>query len=248
MTASGITPPAASLPYWEQVFFDDFDTDVPRGGWPGPYSSRWDAYNWGPDTSKQGWYTTETTSVSDSSLILGIGDQGLPRLASVAPIPLISGHTTPSKISGQTYGRYDICYRVDTSLTETEGYKAAWLLWPDSNVWAQGEIDGMESGFTGTIGGFVHEVGDPSINAASWSTNVRFNTGWHVTSLRWEPGAIAVWLDETRVLYYTGAAGNPTVPMHWVIQTETDLTVAPPPTLAGNVYIDWVAVYAWKED
>jgi hypothetical protein len=123
MTASGITPPAASLPYWEQVFFDDFDTDVPRGGWPGPYSSRWDAYNWGPDTSKQGWYTTETTSVSDSSLILGIGDQGLPRLASVAPIPLISGHTTPSKISGQTYGRYDICYRVDTSLTEPRATK-----------------------------------------------------------------------------------------------------------------------------
>jgi hypothetical protein len=47
----------------------------------------------------------------------------------------VSALTPP--IPGQLYGRYSVRFRSDS----IPGYKIAWLLWPTSENWVQGEVD-----------------------------------------------------------------------------------------------------------
>ena len=51
-----------------------------------------------------------------------------------ALLPKVPGSTR----NGQKYGRYAVRFKADP----IDGYKIAWLLWPDSRVWPRdGEID-----------------------------------------------------------------------------------------------------------
>ena len=154
-----------------------------------------------------------------------------------APIPLLAG-SDPSKgvRAGQWYGMYSVCFKADAGL---KGFKTAWLLWPDSNVWADGEIDFPEADLGDTINAFDHQVGNPSVNALAVSTSAYY-TSWHVATIKWTAARVSFILDG-RVI--GSSTMSPSVPMHLVLQTETDLR-APAAPVAGNVYIDWVVIYA----
>ena len=236
--------PTTSPTGWNLIFSDNFPTNVAAGSWPGsaysdgvwangPYVAKWIGYwpGW-TDTSGAGTYETSNISVSDSCLTLHLSTvNGVVQVA--APIPVLPGGTPGS---GQIYGMYSVCFRADAGLN---GFKTAWLLWPDSNVASQGEIDFPEGDLAETIGAYDHTVGDQPVNAFAANTGVTY-TSWHVATIEWTAAGVTFILDGKVIGTSTM---SPSVPMHWVLQTETD-GGSPAASVAGNVYIDWVAVYA----
>ena len=218
------------------VFSDDFNTNVPLGSFPLAVSSQWGAYPepW-RDTSRNGLYSpTRTVSIQNSMMDIWLHTENGVHLVA-APIPQLPGGTA------QLYGRYAVRFRADP----VDGYKTAWLLWPQSNVWPRdGEIDFPEGELDGTISAFMHRQG-----AAVGSDQDAFSTGarygdWHTAVIEWSPAAVTFYLDGAVIGQSTSRI--PSTPMHWVLQNETSLTSTPPADSAqGHVQIDWVAVWRY---
>jgi Glycosyl hydrolases family 16 len=236
-SASGESIPVGDLPGWRQIFTDDFNTPVALGSFPAAVSSKWSAYpNTAHDTSGNGVYHPEKVlSVSGGILNMFIHTEGGKALVA-APIPKL----TPTAKYGQLYGRYAVRFRSEA----LPGYKTAWLLWPDSEVWPRdGEIDFPEANLDDTIKGYVHHQGaSSSSDQDRFTTSARY-TSWHTATIEWTPGKVVLILDGQIIGQTT--TGVPNTPMHWVLQTETALDGgAPSASTQGNVQIDWVA--AWS--
>ena len=255
---SGVSPtgsiaPRADLPGWQHLFADDFATPTPT--FPGPaYAATWWAYPSGStDTSgsvgrpaaEQGHYDcARTCSVGGGVLALNLhSEAGTPYVA--APVPRLPGSAAGvgSTPSGQLYGRYSVRFRATAS---GAGYKTAWMLWPDSGNWpGDGEIDYPEGSLDDGFAGFVHHRG-----ATSGSDQARIPSSgsaggygaWHEATIEWSPGRVEFFLDGASIGAET--ARVPATPMHWVLQSETEVTATPTPDAsAANVEIDWVSVW-----
>jgi hypothetical protein len=243
---SGQPTPAGDLPGFKQVFADDFGIDVPPGQFPSAVSSRWWAYpSTFQDTAKRGTYDcSRVCSVGDGVLRLHVHTEGgVPRVA--APVPKLPGSTPlpPYGIpSGQRYGRYSVRFKADP----VPGYKTAWLLWPDSDVWPRdGEIDFPEGDLDATIDAYHHHAGtDDPFEQDAFHSAQRF-TSWHTATTEWVAGRVTFLLDGQ--VLGTSTTAVPDTPMHWVLQTETrTFGAAPTATAQGDVLIDWVS--AWRRD
>ena len=252
---SGQSMPVGDLPGWRQTFADDFTTDVPIGGFsgcaaaatlmaqqcsglPAAVASKWWAYPDGwPDTQHNGqYYPSQVLSIHNGVLDNYIHTaNGIHMVA--AAVPKIPGGVAGG---GQQYGAYAVRFKSDS----LHGYKTAWLLWPDSNIWpAQGEIDFPEGDLDSTFTGFMHYM-----NATSGSQQDAYPTpasysSWHTTVIEWAPGGCRFFLDGH--LVGSSTQHVPSDPMHWVLQTETAIDgTTPSDTTSGHVQIDWVAAYA----
>lgn len=247
---SGEAMPVGDIPGWHQVFADDFTTDVPVGGFsrcddvsrtcaglPAAVQAKWWAYPDGwPDTSKQGVYMPSTSvDIADGAMHLRLHtENGVHNVAAVLPkIPGASGGE-----GGQLYGRYAIRFLIERP---TDGYKLAWLLWPDSeNFPADGEIDFPEAPLNSVIGGFVHHMNGASPDDQdSFDTGVRVSSGWHTAVIEWTATSCSFALDGVAI----GSSTNrvPGTPMHLVVQNETDGTTSD--SAVADILIDWVVVY-----
>lgn len=244
--------PVGDLPGWRQIFADDFEGSVPLGAWsgcsaktlvcsglPDPYRGRWWAYEEGwQDTSHNGVYSSaRVLSIQDGVLDVYVHTEGGTHLVA-APLPLLHGSSGPL---GQRYGRYAIRFRT----APLHGYKMAWLLWPDSETWPRdGEIDFPETNLDGTISAFLHRQGATAGNDQdAFFPGVPAAGGWHIAVTEWTADAVRFFLDGK--LIGTSASRIPDTPMHWVIQTETNLDGYPPADgVEGHVQVDWVAAYA----
>jgi hypothetical protein len=219
---------------WSVAFHEDFSTPVDRGNFPGPaYADRWMSYDGLADTSGVGMYTPDRVlSVHDGSLDLYLHTrEGIPLGA--APVPLVGGTW-----GGQVYGRFEIRFRADS----VPGFGAAWLLWPDSNLWAEGEIDFPEGGLDSTIHANQHCIGDPEQKCLAVDTGVEFSSGWHTTVIEWTPDGVTYLLDGREVGF---SPESPTTPMHLVLQTATT-GVLPDPGVSGHVLVDQVTISTWN--
>ncbi len=235
---SGEPMPVGDLPGWRQIFADDFTTNVPLGQFPAAVSDRWGAYQDGwKDTTGHGTYMpSKVLSVSGGLLNFTIHTEGGVHMVS-APYPRINGPS--SKGFGQLYGRYAVRFRADPLRL----YKTAWLLWPDSEKWpGDGEIDFPEGDLDGQISAFMHRKGATSgSDQDEYRTDATYPT-WHTAVIEWRPSSLTFILDGRVIGHSTNRV--PDTPMHWVLQTETALTdESPDDTTAGNVQVDWVAVY-----
>ncbi|RKH04821.1 glycosyl hydrolase family protein [Corallococcus sp. CA053C] len=234
---SGEPMPVGDLTGWRQVFTDDFTTNVPMGQFPAAVSSKWGVYPDGwKDTSKNGTYSpSKVVSIQNGVLNKYLHtENGVHMIAAI--LPKIPGANSSG---GLPAGRYAVRFRADA----VPGYKTAWMLWPDSEVWPRdGEIDFPEGDLDGTLSGFMHrQNGTSGGDQDAVSTTARF-TSWHTAVIEWSPGRCRFLLDGAVILDKTSRV--PSTPMHWVLQTETDLSgTAPGSTAAGNVQIDWVAVW-----
>ena len=228
--------PNTDLPRWRLSFTDDFKQSIGEGSFPTAVSSTWYAYPYGwKDSSRNGTYDPGIVSVHDGMLDAHIRTSGgVHRVAAFGP-RFASGNTN------QLYGRYAIRFKANSM----RGYKGAWLLWPETNVWPRdGEIDFPEGDFDSTISAFMHHQG------ATWggdqdafATSGRW-TSWHTAVTEWTPTAVRFYLDGT--LLGTSTTRIPNTPMHWVIQNETTLNgFVPADSVAGHVYVDWVAVWSY---
>lgn len=235
---SGQPMPVGNLPNFQQVFTDDFTTDVPLGSFPAAVSSRWTAYPspW-PDTSRHGVYSPlKVLSQKNGVLNMYIHTENGVHLVA-APVPKIPGGPSGG---GLLYGRYAVRFRADP----LRGYKTAWLLWPDSETWPRdGEIDFPEGNLDRTIEAYMHRQGATTGgDQDAFSTSTTYSA-WHTAVTEWTPTAVRFILDGVTI--GTSTSRIPNTPMHWVLQTETALDgTVPADSVAGNVEIDWVAV--WK--
>lgn len=231
---SGVAMPVGNIPGWRQVFADDFSKDVPLGQFPGAVGSRWTDYSGTMDTSGNGVYDPgEVVSIQHGLMDLYLHSENGVHLVA-APEPIIS-----SSGGGMTYGRYEIRFKAQP----VSGYKAAWLLWPDSNVWPDGEIDFPEGNLNSTFYAFMHHVGDPQMQD-TYAASDTFSS-WHTATIDWTPNSVTFLLDGKVIGASTNRALIPDTPMHWVLQTETQLDGgAPSDSAASHVDIDWITVYA----
>jgi len=228
--------PAGDLPGWQQIFTDDFLTDVPLGSFSGTLSasypgSKWGSYNGSRDTDGYGTYST----VKDVSIAGGLMDVYLhtENGAHYVSAELPRLYPGQSAAKGQLYGRYAVRFTADP----LPNYKTAWLLWPDSGSWpTDGEIDFPEGDLNGHICAFMHWQGGGGQDA--YCTNSPY-TGWHTAVTEWSAGDLKFILDGTTI--GESKSRVPNTSMHYVLQTET--SGVPADATAGHVQLDWVAVY-----
>jgi hypothetical protein len=232
---SGEALPSGDVPGWRLIFQDDFTTNVPTGRFPAAVRTRWGAYDDGArDTSGNGVYApSKTVSFHDGVLDMHLYTDSTGHLVA-APSPIL-----PTATGTQLYGRYAVRFKADA----LPGYKAAWLLWPDSENWPyDGEIDFPEGDLNQNIWGFVHHQGATAGNDQDYVPTSTPFTGWHTAVLEWSPGLVRMYLDGQPVGGTTTRV--PSTSMHWVLQTETSLSTVPSNATNGHVLIDWVSVWS----
>lgn len=240
-SGSGEPAPTGNLPGWTHKFTQDFNTNATLGQFRAVYGAAWDGYNGYEDTSRnlgrpagqRGLYSaSKTVTVQNSILDVYVHTEGVQ--------PYVFALTPPD--TRQLYGRYAVRFRSDL----VQGYKVAWLLWPDSEDWVEGEIDFPEADLGTNINGFSHDItGNPRINAWVVNTNTSMQQ-WHTAVIEWTPTVLRFKLDN-QTWQTTNPKAIPTKSMHWVLQTETHLSSTPPPvSAAGHVQIDWVAGWAYS--
>lgn len=253
---SGEPMPVGDIPGWHQVFADDFSTDppVPVGrfsrcsqagslmrstcsGLPASVAAKWWAYPDGwKDSNGRGTYApSKVVSIQNGVLNYYIHSQNGVHLVAALE-PKIPGGVNNG---GLLYGRYEVRFRTDA----LPGYKIAWLLWPDSDVWPEdGEIDFPEGNLNAEFSAFMHYRNATSgSQRAAYPTGVSF-TSWHTAVIEWMPGYCRFLLD--RKVIGTSTRNVPDTPMHWVLQAETALDgPSPSDTTAGNIQVAWVTVY-----
>lgn len=230
--ATTVQGDSRNRPGWQLVFHEDFKADARPGAFLSTYRN-FGAYPWGwQDTSKRGNYDPGILSVSAGTLTMHLytSQDGIHHVA--APYPKLPGGRD------QLYGRYSVRFRADP----VDGYKVAWLLWPESEVWSDGEIDFPEGDLTRTITAFMHYVGAPT-QQDYFGTGAGF-AGWHVATTEWSPDKVVFSFDGSVI--GTSTRHVPSSPMHYVLQTETELGSAPvPSTTSGDVQVDWVSIWSY---
>jgi hypothetical protein len=227
--------PAGDLSGWKQIFADDFTVDAPLGTFPGSsYSNRWFPYSPGCcDTSGYGTYdASKVVSVSGGVMDAYLHTEGGKHYVNAMVAK------APSTGWGQLYGRYSIRMKADAM----SGYKVVPLLWPDSDIWDQGEIDFPEVNLL-TAG----EKTKANVYLAgrwqNFESNVDMVGGWHIYTTDWKPGRLTFYIDGTAI--WSTTKDVPTMPMHYVVQFESAIGAgAPPDSMAGHVQVDWTTMYA----
>lgn len=239
---SSIPDPGAP---WTPILTQSFDTPAALGQFASVYPG-YSGYDGGRDTSRnlgralsqQGTYSSDTTTTAHDGLFdcLLHTDGGTPQVCALTP------QLGAVPWTGQMYGRYSVRFKVDN----TPGYKIAWLLWPQSDQWSDGEIDFPEADLNSTITGTSHDVtGTPSRNAWWLDTGTAVSGSWHTATIEWVPGKLTYVLDG-KSWSTTSPDALPTQPMRWVLQAETQLSAqAPSPSASGHILIDWIAAYRY---
>lgn len=133
------------------------------------------------------------------------------------------------------------------------------ILWPGSDVWADGELDYFETDIGKDGGGFLHCVGNPSANCLVIpgnsgnkaitptaddykAKNAKSYFNWHSYGLMWKPDSMSGYIDGQQWWTSTDGSFRPRVPMHQTIQLD-NLSGDGSPNPA-QMQADWVHVYA----
>jgi hypothetical protein len=241
-TGNGASPSGQSMPVgdiagWRQIFAEDFNTNVPVGGFPGTvYRGEFIAYPDGAqDTAGQHgapsrYYPSKVISVGNGLLNLHLHtENGIPMVAAFQS--LVPGN--------HLYGKYAVRFRSDA----LQGFKVAWLLWPESKKPLEdGEIDFPESDLDATISAYMHHKNGTSDSDQDSYGGTATYPSWHTASVEWSPDKVNFVLDGRSI--GTSTARIPDTPMDWVIQTEACQPTCPAATTAGNFQIDWMTVYS----
>jgi hypothetical protein len=224
--------PVGNLPGWKQTFADDFTTNAAPGAFHTTYASKWNTYNGFRDTSGVGLYDNNAMSAHDGLLDESLykSSDGLAHVAALGP-------QITQKWAGQVYGRFSVRFKADS----LAGFKTAFLLWPDSNIWNEGEVDFPEGPLNGTMWGYNHCPGNPMKNCAYTDTGVSHGGGFHTLTIDWKPTSLTFIIDGR--VSNTTTTNIPTKPMHWVLQTEANGAAI---TGAGHLLVDWATVYSYQ--
>jgi hypothetical protein len=233
---SGVAMPVGNLTGWNQIFADDFTSNVSLGsGFPsGAYDNTWGTYGDIADNSGQSYYdNAKSVSVSNGELDIYMHTAGSENMCGEM-YPASNG----SRIS-QTYGMYSVRYRVDL----TNGYGGVWLLWPQDGQWPlHGEIDFPEGGFNGDMYAYAHYA-NANGGQDNYSTNTLYG-GWHTATTVWTPGKEQFYLDGN--LIGTSTTDVPSTPMYYSFQCGQGTNETLNGTESGHMDVDWVVEYSYN--
>ncbi len=241
-SSTGMTAmPTGDIPGWRQTYAQDFNTPAALGRVGQVYGQELRGYSGHADTSGNGTYSPDLVlSASGGKLDFFLHTAGgKPRVAAVLPF----GY------DGQKYGRYSIRFRSDP----LPGYKIAFMLWPTSNDWNEGEIDWPEGNLNGhmlatsrvkgSLEDGVMDV-DPPVHRYSPTDS----SDWHVATTEWSPGKIKWFWDGELVSETTLRSGVPNTNFRWTLQAETEVgdgATRPSGQVAGHLQVDWAVQYAY---
>jgi hypothetical protein len=238
---SGTGMPLGDLPGWKQTHVQDFSTPAALGQVGEVYTQELRGYSDLPDSSGVGIYAPDSVlSVADGRLDYFLHTEGgSPRVACVIPF----GY------AGQTYGRYSIRFRSDS----LPGYKIAFMLWPSSDRWNEGEIDWPEGELNGKMYAASAIKGSLDKGGVKFDPPARIysptdSSDWHVATTEWTPGKVKWFWDGILINRTTVPSGVPTTNLRWTLQAETRdgaSDLPPKPSTAGHLEIDWVVQYAY---
>jgi beta-glucanase (GH16 family) len=231
-TAAHAAIPAGNPAGWTPAYSQDFTTDAATGQVGSVYGQQLLGYDGLTDTS--GWGTYEPNSVlsvHDSALDIYLhSENGTPYVA--AP--------QPDGYNAQTYGRYSVRFRAD----DVPGYKIAFLLWPASNNWSEGEIDYPEGNLDG---GDFYGASEIKGSTNTWDLSKPFTptnaSDWHTATVEWTPGSVKWYWDDVLIGQTQNASGVPDTPMRWVLQAEA--TSGASTSVSGHILVDWVKAWTY---
>jgi hypothetical protein len=237
---SGEGDTAEDIDGWTANYSESFTRDAPTGQFASVYGDEWAGYSGFGDTADVGTYSPDKVlSAHDSVLDFYLhSENGQPLVA--APMP--DGY------NGQTYGRYSLRFKSDN----IDGYKIAFLLWPTSDDWNDGEIDWPEGNLAGVMSPASAQKGTYSDGRMTFDPPERVYsktdaTDWHTATTEWTPGLVKFFWDDELVGTTTVPSGVPDAPMRWTLQAETNLDgQSVPADSSGHILIDWVKAWTYN--
>jgi hypothetical protein len=226
---SGQAMPVGDLPGWHQIFTEDFATDAAVGSFSSIYGTRWQVYGDGSKDNGNGLYfPSKVLSVANGLLNIHIHTENGIHMGGAVVAQL------PGLTAGLTYGRFTIRIRADS----LPGFSVSATIWPDSDQSGEGFILFPDGDLDNTIHWWVNYA-QPGGPGEGQDTSTTF-TQWHTATTEWSPGDVKFIFDNRVVGDVT--TGVPSTPHHLVIQTDT--CSCQPTASAGDVQVDWVAIYA----
>jgi Glycosyl hydrolases family 16/Phage tail protein (Tail_P2_I) len=223
-TASSGTPtppaPPATSPGWTLLETNDFTTMDQT-----TFDARFYTKNGFAGTNGVGTYNSSRTTLSAAGVTIQ-PDQDT-----------IGGFD--SELRPHIYGKWDVWFKE----TGGQGYKGVIFLWPDSEVWADGEYDFVEmtdsTGATFQI--FFHKPGTPSDNSKQTRVSLNIVTSIQKVSMEWLPDRATVLANDIKVYE---VANEPVwiakKPMHLVVQVDVGVPggangLSPRPNYPANL-------------
>jgi hypothetical protein len=202
-----------------QTFVENFTTAAAANG---PFASTY-ANSWQPYADGTGgmYYSGSQVSAHDGYMDVDLdGAHGS-----------AGAFGTPGTAWSRTGGKFTVRARAIGGT----GNGAAFILWPSSNTWTEGEIDYPESNFEASPMLHQHSmIAGQESNATSYSTGVSWRD-WHTYSIEWIPGqSVKYYLDD--VLVQTITTNVPTTPHRYMFQVGNW-------GATGHLEIDWVSIY-----
>ena len=262
------TMPTSSPTGWRRIYSQDFLTTAPIGSFTAARKDDWYLQTTNPYARSlrsypDGWGTTGNLSLNYASKTVDVVDQdhgaaGVFRLNAKTDTvdgrrrslagsffavldPTASGNAQVA----QTYGRYSVRFRTVGGYPANHagpGYGSAFLLWPADDTWNNGEIDFPEMAWGNKIGGFVHTIGNPSVNATVMTSTVPTDDTWHVATIEWKPIALVFSIDGT--VLQTVTQNVPNKPFRWGFQSGGH-DGTPADGVTGQLLVDWITIDAY---
>ena len=231
LAAGGERPAGAR---WQRVFSDDFTR--------GLSDRKWGLYRGQPGGDPGGWW--EPSHVVVRHGVLRLETYRDPRLGG----RWVSGGLSSARALKQTYGRYEIRFRLDAG----RGVAGVLLLWPVRDHWPP-EIDFAESGGTHPERDAMTATLHYGADNRQIQRRVRADfTRWHRMGVVWTPGRLVYTLDGRRWATVR-SAHVPHEPMELDLQTQAGTCgdrYAPCPDASTprrvTMYVDWVRADAYR--
>jgi beta-glucanase (GH16 family) len=223
---------AACPTSWRRVFFDDFLTFD---------ATKWGTYYGQPGGDPGGWWESSHVVVSNGLLELQTYQD--PKFDN----RWVSGGVSNSKALKQTYGKYEVRFRMDGG----KGVSNVLLLWPVADHWPP-EIDfGEDGGTTNARSSMSATLHYGTTNRQIQKSVSADFTQWHTLGVEWTPGKLVYTLDGQPWASVTDA-NVPSEPMEMDMQTQAGTcgdqwAPCPDSTTPSHVdmQVDWVAAYAY---
>lgn len=197
-------------------FVEDFTKDAATGFVASLYPQAWQPY---PDGTSGIYAPSKTVSVHDGVMDVALGTG--------------AGAAGTFGSSAGAWDHVGGSFSVRAKATGGDGNGAAFMLWPTSGTWSDGEIDFPEGNFEDSPSAFHH-----SMTPGKEADRVQIGTGvswrdWHTYTVDWVPGESVTYSVDGKVLD-TITHDVPTTPHRFMFQVGNWGD-------QGNLLIDWVS-------
>ncbi|ROP64319.1 glycoside hydrolase family 16 protein [Curtobacterium sp. PhB115] len=220
--ANATSAPRGDVGNFKQTYREQFSTAATaKGKFAKTYAKSWQPY---PDGTGGMYYSGAMISAHNGYMDVKLdGKHGA-----------AGTFGTPTGAWGHKGGKFI----VRAKATGGDGNGAAFMLWPSSDKWSDGEIDYPEANFEQQPMLHHHSMTPgQEATATSLSTGVSWRS-WHTYSIEWIPGKSVRYRLDGKVIK-TVTKHVPKTAHRYMFQVGNWGDT-------GHLYIDWVSTYTYK--